>query len=64
MLVIAGPAGFKIAPPADTIDLLEAELGDQVTAVRIDGAGHALLPEVPGSSSPARSRTGLANLPE
>ncbi len=46
MLVISGLQD-TIAPPADTIDLLEAELGDQVTAVRIDGAGHALLPEVP-----------------
>lgn len=46
LLVIAGLQD-TIAPPANTIDLLEAELGDQITAVRIDGAGHALLPEVP-----------------
>jgi pimeloyl-ACP methyl ester carboxylesterase len=62
MLVIAGLQD-SIAPPADTIDLLEAELGDQVTAVRIDGAGHALLPEVPGEL--ARAITDwLAKLPE
>ncbi|KCZ92406.1 alpha/beta fold hydrolase [Hyphomonas johnsonii] len=46
MLVIAGLQD-TIAPPADTIDLLEAAYPDQVTAVRIDGAGHALLPELP-----------------
>lgn len=47
LLVISGMQD-TIAPPEDTIDLLEAELGPQVTAVRIDGAGHALLPEAPG----------------
>lgn len=46
LLVIAGLQD-TIAPPEDTIALLEAELGDQVTAVRLDGAGHALLPEQP-----------------
>lgn len=46
LLVISGLQD-TIAPPSDTIDLLQAELGNQVTAVRIDGAGHALLPEAP-----------------
>lgn len=46
LLVISGLQD-TIAPPSDTIDLLQSELGDQVTAVRIDGAGHALLPEAP-----------------
>ncbi|WP_273053644.1 MULTISPECIES: alpha/beta fold hydrolase [Hyphomonas] len=62
MLVITGLQD-KIAPPADTIDLLEAELGDQVTAVRIDGAGHALLPEVPDQLAGAIT-DWLAELPE
>ena len=61
LLVITGLQD-TIAPPADTIDLLEAELGSQVTAVRIDGAGHALLPEVPDDI--AAAITGwLADLP-
>ena len=46
MLVIAAMQD-TIAPPEDTIDLLEAEFGDRVTAVRIENAGHALLPEQP-----------------
>jgi len=46
MLVISGLKD-TIAPPEDTVDLLEAELGGQVTAVRIAQAGHALLPEAP-----------------
>ncbi len=62
MLVMTGLQD-TIAPPADTIDLLEAELGDQVTAVRIDGAGHALLPEVPDALAGAIT-DWLANLPE
>lgn len=62
MLVITGLQD-TIAPPADTIDLLEAELGDQVTAVRIDGAGHALLPEVPDQLAAAIT-DWLAELPE
>jgi pimeloyl-ACP methyl ester carboxylesterase len=62
MLVITGLQD-KIAPPADTIDLLEAELGDQVTAVRIDGAGHALLPEVPDQLAGAVT-DWLGGLPE
>ena len=46
MLVIAGLQD-TIAPPEDTIDLLERNHPDRVTGVRIDGAGHALLPEKP-----------------
>ena len=62
LLVITGLQD-AIAPPADTIDLLEAELGDQVTAVRINGAGHALLPEVPDQLAGAIT-DWLAKLPE
>ena len=62
LLVIAGLQD-TIAPPADTTDLLEAELGDQVTAIRIDGAGHALLPEVPDKLS-AAIEDWLSRLPE
>lgn len=46
MLVIAGMQD-TIAPPEDTIDILERAFPDRVTAVRLDGAGHALLPERP-----------------
>ena len=46
MLVIAAMQD-TIAPLADTIDLLEADFPDRVTAVRIEKAGHALLPEQP-----------------
>lgn len=46
MLVISGLQD-TIAPPEDTIDLLEAEFSGRVTAIRLDGAGHALLPEKP-----------------
>lgn len=46
MLVIAGLQD-TIAPPEDTIDLLERAHLDRVTGVRLDGAGHALLPEKP-----------------
>ena len=62
MLVVTGLQD-AIAPPADTIDLLEADLGSQVTAVRIDGAGHALLPEVPGQLSAAIA-DWLSELPD
>lgn len=48
LLVLSGLQD-TIAPPKDTIDLLEADLGDQVTAIRIDGAGHAMLPEQPSA---------------
>lgn len=46
LLVITGLQD-NIAPPEDTVDVLEKAFPDQVTAVRIDGAGHALLPEKP-----------------
>lgn len=46
MLVIAGLQD-RIAPPEDTIDLLERDYPDRVTGVRLDNAGHALLPEQP-----------------
>jgi len=62
LLVISGRQD-TIAPPSDTIDLLEAELGDQVTAVRIDGAGHGLLPEVPDEIA-AEITDWLTGLPD
>ena len=46
MLVIAALQD-RIAPPEDTIDRLEADFPESVTGVRIDQAGHALLPEQP-----------------
>ena len=46
MLVIAGMQD-TIAPPEDTVDLLERTYPARVTAIRLDGAGHALLPEKP-----------------
>lgn len=46
MLVIAAMQD-TIAPPEDTVDLLEAKYRDRVTAIRIENAGHALLPEQP-----------------
>ena len=46
MLIIAGLQD-TIAPPEDTIDVLEQAYPDRVTAIRLDGAGHALLPEKP-----------------
>lgn len=52
ILVIAGLQD-TIAPPADTIDLLEQAHPDRVTGVRIDHAGHALLPEQPEKISEA-----------
>ena len=52
LLVIAGMED-TIAPPGDTVDLLEAEFPGRVTAVRIDNAGHALLPERPDEISAA-----------
>ena len=55
---------FALVPQVGRrVDLLEAELGDQVTAVRIDGAGHALLPEVPDQLAGAIT-DWLAELPE
>lgn len=52
MLVIAGMHD-TIAPPQDTVDLLEAEFPGRVTAIRIEQAGHALLPEQPDLISEA-----------
>ena len=46
MLVVTGLED-RIAPPEDTVDLLEQEFAGRVTAVRLEGAGHALLPERP-----------------
>ena len=46
MLVIAGLQD-TIAPPEDTIDILEQLYPDRVTGIRINDAGHALLPEKP-----------------
>ena len=45
MLIIQGLQD-RIAPPANG-HVLEEELGDRVTLVDLDGAGHALLPEQP-----------------
>ncbi len=52
MLVIAGMHD-TIAPPQDTVDLLEADFPARVTAIRIEEAGHALLPEQPDLISEA-----------
>ncbi|MEO1552894.1 MAG: alpha/beta hydrolase [Pseudomonadota bacterium] len=52
MLVIAGLQD-TIAPPEDTIDLLEQAYPDRVTGLRLDGAGHALLPEKPNEIASA-----------
>ncbi len=46
MLVIAA-MNDTIAPPQDTIDLLEREFSERISAARIVDAGHALLPEKP-----------------
>ncbi|MEO0549603.1 MAG: alpha/beta hydrolase [Pseudomonadota bacterium] len=46
MLVIAA-TNDTIAPPRDTIDVLEREYSGRVSTVRIMDAGHALLPEKP-----------------
>ena len=46
MLVIAAMQD-TIAPPEDTIDVLEQAYPDRVTGVRLAPAGHALLPEQP-----------------
>ena len=61
MLVIAGLQD-TIAPPQDTIDLLEQEFPDRVTGIRLDGAGHALLPEKPDEIASA-VLTWLQQLP-
>lgn len=37
----------KIAPPEHTSDILKREFGDRVHVVRLENAGHALLPERP-----------------
>ena len=55
MLVIAARQD-RIAPPKDTIDLLELEFPKTVTGVRIDQAGHALLPEQPDQIAAATRR--------
>lgn len=55
MLVIAAQQD-RIAPPADTIDRLEADFPETVTGVRIDQAGHALLPEQPEQIAMATRR--------
>ena len=60
MLVVTGLQD-RIAPPEDTIDLLERDYPDRVTGVRIDGAGHAMLPEKPDEIAEA-VLTWLANL--
>nr|WP_070961324.1 alpha/beta hydrolase [Hyphomonas sp. Mor2] len=62
MLVIAGLQD-TIAPPEDTIDLLERAHPDRVTGVRLEGAGHALLPEKPAEIAEA-ILTWLSGLPE
>lgn len=52
ILVIAAMSD-SIAPPQDTIDILEREFSGRVSAVRIADAGHALLPEKPGEIATA-----------
>lgn len=52
MLVVTGMQD-RIAPPEDTIDLLERDYPSRVTGIRIDGAGHAMLPEQPDEISEA-----------
>jgi len=52
MLVIQGEAD-RIAPRADSADILAAEFPDRVTMVLIERAGHALLPERPGAIAAA-----------
>ena len=42
-----------IAPPEYTVDLLERTDPESVTAIRLDGAGHALLPEKPNEIAKA-----------
>ncbi len=46
LMVVQGMAD-TIAPPKHTADLLEAEFGERVHVVRIEQAGHAILPEQP-----------------
>lgn len=46
MLVIQGSAD-RVAPRADSADVLAADFPDRVTIALIDQAGHALLPEQP-----------------
>lgn len=46
MLVIQGSAD-RVAPRADSADVLAADFPDRVTVALIDQAGHALLPEQP-----------------
>lgn len=43
----------KIAPPEHTSDILEKELGARVHVVRLENAGHALLPERPNAIAQA-----------
>jgi pimeloyl-ACP methyl ester carboxylesterase len=45
LLVVVGNQD-RIAPPANA-DRLKADVGDRAVVVRLDGAGHALLPEQP-----------------
>jgi pimeloyl-ACP methyl ester carboxylesterase len=61
ILVIAGLQD-TIAPPQDTIDVLERDFPDRVTGIRLDGAGHALLPEKPNEIADA-VLTWLTDLP-
>ena len=46
MLVIQA-LNDKIAPPEHTSDIMEKELGNRIHVVRLENAGHALLPERP-----------------
>ncbi|MDC0147266.1 alpha/beta hydrolase [Alphaproteobacteria bacterium] len=46
LLLVQGMAD-TIAPPEHTADLLEAEFGARVHVVRVEKAGHAILPEQP-----------------
>ena len=52
VLVLQGEQD-AIAPPRDALPAMEAAFGERLRAVRIDGAGHALLPERPEAVSEA-----------
>jgi len=43
------PEKDRIAPKADTADILQARFPDRVSLVIIPNAGHALLPEQPAA---------------
>ena len=52
MLVVQGDAD-RIAPRADSADVLAADYPDRVTIALVERAGHALLPERPDAIAEA-----------